>query len=78
MGKFYTANEEFKTYLLTLGFTFHDREEDKISYYTEHNSGKQVKVDNEKNLVTLLDQSGNVVDSSSSFTDNQIEKFLNN
>jgi len=77
MGKFYTANEEFTNYLLESGFTFHDREDESVKYYTEHTTGKQVKVDSNRNLVTLLDQYGRIEDESSSFTDNQIEKFLN-
>lgn len=76
MGKFYTANEEFKNYLLELGFTFHNREEEDVNYFTEHNTGKQVKVDTKKNLVTLLDKYGKIESESSSFTDNQIIKFL--
>lgn len=78
MGKFYRANEEFKAYLLTIGFTFHDREEETISYFTHHETGKQVKVNTEKGLVTLLDNYGHLVDESSSYTDNQIIKFLEN
>ena len=78
MGTFYTANEDFKTYLLANGFTFHDREEPEVCYYTHHATGNQVKVDTNINLVTLLDQNGSLVDSSSSFTDNQIQKFLGN
>lgn len=76
MGTFYTANNNLKEYLLQNGCTFHDREDSKISYYT-HLSKNQVKVDTEKNLVTLLDETGREIDSSSSFTDNQIKNFLN-
>ena len=35
MGKFYTANNELKDYLVGLGFTFHDRGEDDVSAYTK-------------------------------------------
>lgn len=79
MGTFYRADKELSNYLVTdLGFTFHDRNEPEVEYYTEHKTGKQVKIDTVKNLVTLLDNTGKVVDSSSSFTDNQILNFLNN
>ncbi len=77
MGKFYTANEDFKNYLLSLNFKFYTREDEDINYFTEHETGKQVKVNTKNNLVTLLDEYGIVVDEASSFTDNQIIKFLN-
>lgn len=76
MGRFYTANEELAAYLVELGLTFHNREETEVSYYTDHTSGKQVKIESDKKLVTLLDNQGITVDYSSSFTDNQIKKFL--
>jgi hypothetical protein len=78
MGKFYTANKELNDYLTELGLTFHDRGEVEVSYFTEHSSGKQVKVNHESNLVTFMDNAGIELDSSSCFTDNQIEKFLDN
>lgn len=77
MGKFYRANDDLSNYLLTLGFTFHDREDEDLKYYTHHESGKQVKINVKTNLITLLDASGKLVDESSSYTDNQIIKFLN-
>jgi len=80
MGKFYTANQEFENYLLELGFTFHTRvekgETEEVKYYTEHTTGKQVKINFKSNLVTLLDKYGRTEDESSSYTDNQIIKFL--
>ena len=77
MGKFYTANNELKDYLVGLGFPFHDRgEDDGILYYTEHTTGKQVKINNNVNLITLIDPYGRIEDESTSFTDNQIVKFL--
>lgn len=77
MSTFYRANAELKTYLEEVGLTFHDREEEEVNYLTDHNSGKQVKVDFKNSLITFLDNSGDVVDESSSFTDNQIMNFLN-
>jgi hypothetical protein len=77
MSKFYRANTELKTYLESLGLTFHDREDPEVNYLTDHKSGKQVKVDIKNSLVTLLDNSGDIIDQSSSFTDNQIKSFLN-
>ena len=78
MGKFYRANKELGEYLVELGLTFHDREESDVKYYTDHTSGKQVKINTENRLVTFLDSQGEPVDYSSSFTDNQINKFLEN
>lgn len=77
MSKFYTANEDLGTFLIEeLGFTFHDREES-VKYYTEHNTGKQIKIDTEKNLISLMNKHGVTEEYSSSYTDNQIKKFLN-
>lgn len=79
MGKFYRANEEFTNFLITLGFTFHQREAEEnsdIQYYTHHETGKQVRVDIKSNYITLLSNKGLVEDESSSFTDNQIKNFL--
>lgn len=77
MGKFYTANEELSAYLTEeLGLTFHNREEEEVKYFTDSNSGKQVKINIEENVVTLLDEKGSFVDESSSFTDGQLKRFL--
>lgn len=78
MGRFYTANSELKDFLLEQGMTFHDREEEEFSYYTDHFSGKQVKINNNTKLVSFLDAKGLVLDTSSCYTDNQIKKFLEN
>jgi len=78
MGKFYRANQELKDYLLGAGLTFHDIGETNLNYFTEPYSGKQVKIDTKSNLVSLIDAKGNTIDFSSSFTDNQIIKFLDN
>jgi hypothetical protein len=76
MGKFYSANDELKNYLVEIGLEFHDRGESGVSYFTAPFSGKQVKINNEIKLVSFLDNTGIEIDSSSCFTDNQIEKFL--
>lgn len=78
MGKFYTANEELENYLVKSGLTFHDREENEVSYYTDHKTGNQVKIDKSTKLVSLLDNFGQLIDISTCFTDNQIDKFLAN
>ena len=92
MGKFYTANQELAIYLVKeLNFKFHDREiysEEymknnfikplKVQYFTHHNTGKQIKIDTGKNLITLLNKNGYKVKESSSFTNNQLKKFLIN
>jgi hypothetical protein len=78
MGKFYTATEELKNYLVEKGLTFHDRENPEVSYYTDHNTGNQIKVDIKNQIVSLLNNFGLLIDISSCFTDNQINKFLAN
>lgn len=77
MGKFYTANDQLKSYLKENNLTFHSREDVIINYYT-HPSGKQIKINTNNNLITFLNKNGNLVDESSSFTDNQIKNFLQN
>lgn len=80
MGKFYTANEELANYLTKLGLTHHCRvekeSEEEKKYFTDHSTGKQVKINKKDNLVSLLDNKGTIVDYSSSYTDNQIQAFL--
>ena len=77
MSKFYRANTELKNYLTSgKGLTFHNREETSVNYFTDHNTGKQVRVNTSNNLISLLSPKGVVVESSSSFTNNQIDKFL--
>ena len=78
MGTFYTAGHtELANFLTSLGLTFHSREDDEnVMYFTNHANGKQVKVQKRSNLVSLLDERGETIESSSSFTDNQLVKFL--
>ena len=78
MGKFHTVNEQLEDYLVESGLTFHDREEPGIKYYTDHKTGNQVKLNYNNTLAYLLDNSGQLIDMSSAFTDNQIKKFLAN
>tara|TARA_R110000851_G_scaffold97156_4_gene210695 strand:+ start:37 stop:273 length:237 start_codon:yes stop_codon:yes gene_type:complete len=78
MGKFYTANEQLQNYLIESGLTFHDREDSLVSYFTDHRTGNQVKLNNSNKLVSLLNSFGQLIDISSCFTDNQINKFLAN
>ena len=77
MGKFYRANQDLSQFLLNLGLTFHNREEQGISYYTDHKTGNQVLINSKRNYIKFLDNSGYMVGLSSSYTDNQIENFLN-
>ncbi len=76
MGKFYRANQELGNYLTSIGLTFHDREDSLVQYYTNHATGRQVKIDQQSKLVTLLDNRGEVVDYSSSYTNNQIKEHI--
>lgn len=78
MGKFYTANKQLEDYLVKSGLTFHDRGEEEFSYFTDHKTGNQVKIDNSDKLISLLDGFGYLIDISSCFTDTQIDKFLAN
>ena len=77
MGTFYTANNELKDYLIENNLTFHSREDGIVNYYT-HTSGKQIKINTKNNFITFLDKKGNLIDESSSFTNNQINSFLQN
>lgn len=79
MGTFYTAGHEgLENFLTSLGLTNHSRgvEDEKVMYFTNHENGKQVKVHKSTNLISLLDSRGDTLESSSSFTDNQLVKFL--
>lgn len=79
MGKFYRVNREFKDLLKDLKFTFHNREETAstgVSYYTQHQTGKQIKIDSKHNFIVLLDNKGEVVDESYTFTEKEINNFL--
>ena len=77
MSTFYTANKDLVAYLLELGMVKHPRgEEETILYFTNHSNNKQIKVEVNYKLVTLLSDTGKVVDYSSSFTDTQILNFL--
>lgn len=77
MSKFYTANEELGKYLKKLGLTFHNREEEGISYFTDSKTGKQVKINSLVNTIAFLDSRGFEVDYSSSYTSKEIQSFLN-
>jgi hypothetical protein len=77
ISKFYRANTELKEHLISLGLIFHSREEKYISYYTDHNSGKQVRIDKENRLIAFLSPEGNSIEEENSFTSKQIKNFLN-
>lgn len=76
MSRFYIANEELGEYLKSLKFDFHDREEDEVKYYTHSKTGKQVKVNTKTKLITFLTPEGDLITDDTSFTNNQIEYFL--
>ena len=76
MGKFYRANQDLNNFLLEQGLVFHDREERGINYFTDHNTGLQILVNSKRSYIKFLDNTGRLVGLSSSYTDNQIKKFL--
>lgn len=76
MGKFYRANQEVKQLLKEEGLVFHDREEQGVSYFTDHRTGRQVLINQKRNYIKFLDNQGVLIDVSSSYTDNQIKDFL--
>lgn len=83
MSKFYIANGNLDNLLTKdLGMTFHDRQVDEVvpedRYYTYHKNGKQIKYSEESGEITFMDKLGNFVDMSTSFTDKQIIKFIEN
>ena len=54
---------------------FEQKQVDSEKHYYVNSKGNQIKIDNEKSIITLLNKYGNVVDSSSTFNNEQIEKF---
>ena len=54
---------------------FEQKQVDSEKHYYVNSKGNQIKIDNEKSIITLLNKYGNVVDFSSTFNNEQIEKF---
>lgn len=54
---------------------FEQKQVDSEKHYYVNSKGNQIKIDNEKGIITLLNKYGNVVDFSSTFNNEQIEKF---
>lgn len=77
MSKFYVANIDLFEYLVELGLTFHNREDEDVKYFTDHSTGKQIKLNYGNNLVVFIDANGRTVEFSSAYTNNQIDTFLN-
>jgi hypothetical protein len=77
MSKFYVANIDLFEYLVELGLTFHDREDEDVKYFTDHLTGKQIKLNYRNNLVVFIGANGRTVEFSSAYTNNQIDTFLN-
>lgn len=54
---------------------FEQKQVDSEKHYYVNSKGNQIKIDNEKGIITLLNKFGNVVDFSNTFSSEQIEKF---
>lgn len=84
MSTFYRADDNFGQFLTKeAGLTFHNtnielEEPSPVKYFTDHKSGKQIKIDSKNNTITFLDEGGYFVEESHTFTDNEVFKFLNN
>ena len=66
MKKTYRANQEFKDFILSEGYTQHARKTTRLTYFT-HSSGTQIRVDNVLRLIATLDPNGNVITESKTF-----------
>lgn len=73
MAKFFTADKSFIDYITILGFVH--REVDSEKKYYVNSKGKQIKIDYSNGLITLMNKNGNTIDYSSTFTNEQIDKF---
>lgn len=73
MAKFFSADKSFVDYITMTGFQFKETDSEKKYYVNKH--GKQIRIDFNSKLITLLDKKGYVVDFSSTFTNEQIDKF---
>ena len=73
MAKFFTADKSFIDYITIIGFVH--REVDSEKKYYVNSKGKQIKIDYSNGLITLMNKNGNTVDYSSTFTNEQIDKF---
>ena len=73
MAKFFTADKSFIDYITILGFVH--REVDSEKKYYVNSKGKQIKINYSKGLITLMNKNGNTIDYSSTFTNEQIDKF---
>ena len=73
MAKFFSANKSFVDYITMLGFK--NREADSEERYYVNEKGNQIKIHYQTGLITLLNNTGHIVDFSSTFTNEQIDKF---
>jgi hypothetical protein len=71
--KFFRANESFVDYIQMIGFQH--RHVDSEKQYYVNSKGNQIRIDYESGIIALLNSRGNVVDYSSTFTNNQIDNF---
>jgi len=73
MAKFFEADKAFVDYITMMGFQFKETDTEKKYYVNK--KGNQIKIDFNSKIITLLDKGGYVVDSSDTFTNEQIDKF---
>lgn len=73
-ARFFRAGKAFTNYIQGMGFK-HRVVDSKKEYFT-NSRGLQIKIDYEFKMITLLDEKGNTVKYSSTFTDKEIDKFI--
>ena len=73
MAKFFSANKSFVDYITMMGFQF--KEVDSEKKYYVNKKGKQIRIDYETGIISFLNEYGNVVDFSNTFSNEQIDKF---
>lgn len=69
----FKADKSFTDFINVMGFE--QKQVDSEKHYYVNSKGNQIRIDNEKGIITLLNKYGNVVDFSNTFSNTQIENF---
>lgn len=73
MAKKFSLGKSFIDYITMIGFKEKETSTDK-KYYVD-SKGKQIRLDYDSKEIAFLDNHGNLVESSSSFTIEEVDKF---
>lgn len=76
MKNAFVADKSFVEYIKKIGFRKIEVTGDK-KYYTNTSNGKQIRIDEKIGIITFLSKTGFVVDFSTSYTQKQIDNFVN-